>query len=134
MLWYMISAIYALGIIYLLLKIKVNPWAITALGLVFILCGAALDMLSGTTNDISPAINFIRKLMWATTGNGKVFRGLFYISFGMLLTKIKIPIVTSSNSNDATDSCRGSAASPGAWRSTNIPDFLLFSAPSDFSE
>lgn len=89
MLWYMISAIYALGIIYLLLKIKVNPWAITALGLVFILCGAALDMLSGTTNDISPAINFIRKLMWATTGNGKVFRGLFYISFGMLLTKIK---------------------------------------------
>lgn len=92
MLWYMISAIYALGIIYLLLKIKVNPWAITALGLVFILCGAALDMLSGTTNDISPAINFIRKLMWATTGNGKVFRGLFYISFGMLLTKIKIPV------------------------------------------
>ena len=89
MLWYMISAIYALGIIYLLLKIKVNPWAITALGLVFILCGAALDMLSGTTNDISPAINFIRKL---TTGNGKVFRGLFYISFGMLLTKIKIPV------------------------------------------
>ena len=84
MLWYMISAIYALGIIYLLLKIKVNPWAITALGLVFILCGAALDMLSGTTNDISPAINFIRKLMWATTGNGKVF--------GMLLTKIKIPV------------------------------------------
>lgn len=92
MLWYMISTIYALGIIYLLLKIKVNPWAITALGLVFILCGAALDMLSGTTNDISPAINFIRKLMWATTGNGKVFRGLFYISFGMLLTKIKIPV------------------------------------------
>ena len=92
MLWYMISAIYALGIIYLLLKIKVNPWAITALGLVFILCGAALDMLSGTTNDISPAINFIRKLMWSTTGNGKVFRGLFYISFGMLLTKIKIPV------------------------------------------
>ena len=83
MLWYMISAIYALGIIYLLLKIKVNPWAIT---------GAALDILSGTTNDISPAINFIRKLMWATTGNGKVFRGLFYISFGMLLTKIKIPV------------------------------------------
>lgn len=90
MLWYMISAIYALGIIYLLLKIKVNPWAITALGLVFILCGAALDMLSGTTNDISPAINFIRKLMWATTGNGKVFRGLFYISFGMLLTKTRV--------------------------------------------
>lgn len=73
------------------LEIKVNPWAITALGLVFILCGAALDILSGTTNDISPAINFIRKLMWATTGNGKVFRGLFYISFGMLLTKIKYP-------------------------------------------
>ena len=77
---------------FIFLKIKVNPWAITALGLVFILCGAALDMLSGTTNDISPAINFIRKLMWATTGNGKVFRGLFYISFGMLLTKIKIPV------------------------------------------
>lgn len=126
MLWYMISAIYALGIIYLLLKIKVNPWAITALGLVFILCGAALDMLSGTTNDISPAINFIRKLMWATTGNGKVFRGLFYISFGMLLTKIKIPVWA-----DVLITLCGFA---GCVAFNKYTGFLLFSAPSDFSE
>lgn len=92
MLWYMLSAIYALGIIYFLLKIKTNPWAITVLGLVLILGGAVLDMLSGTTNDFSPVINFIRKLMWSTTVNGRVFRGLFYISFGMILTRIKIPV------------------------------------------
>ena len=91
-LWYMLSAIYAFGIIYILLKIKINPWAITVLGLVVILCGAVLDILSGTTSDISPVINFIRKLMRATTINGRIFRGLFYISLGMLLTRIKIPV------------------------------------------
>lgn len=90
-LWYLLASVYAFALIWLLLKIKVNPWIIAAIGFV-LLCTRNYIEIAGGSESASMAVKILSKIMGTEFIGQKLFGGLFYISFGMLLGRIKIPV------------------------------------------
>ena len=93
-LWYLLSSIYALLFMLLLFKInvKVRTWLIIC-AFVYLIA-FFLDCI-GQGNYEGTAIDaVIRPILNATTQNGRIFRGLFFLPFGMYLSQKKTPLWT----------------------------------------
>lgn len=91
-LWYLLASAYAFAIIWLFLKIKVNPWIIMTIGLVLI-CARNYVEIAVSSENISETVKILSKIMGANIVNKRLFDGLFYISFGMVSGRIRIPIL-----------------------------------------
>ena len=89
MMWYLLSAVYALLFVLLLLKLNVkeNTWMLWGVFIYLFACFLdyiATGSLAGTKMDavISPILRY-------TVLNGRVLRGLFMLPLGMYLSKFK---------------------------------------------
>lgn len=94
-LWYLLSTIYALVFVIVLLKKKVSVKTITFCGFLIISIGFFADQLVNYNGTLPAVLELLRKVIQVTVGNGRLFRGFFYIPLGILLaTKQALPIQT----------------------------------------
>ena len=89
MLWYLLSAIYALIFILICLRCRVSPYVILAAGIIILFIGAGLDVLMPSEAVLSVFLQQLRKFISHTIANGRVLRGAFYIPCGMILARKK---------------------------------------------
>lgn len=87
MLWYLLSTIYALLLILILLKLKVSPKVIVAVGTVLILLSFAIGKLSQYDGDLPLILKAVNRFI----PNGRILQGAFYVPIGMLMAQYKIP-------------------------------------------
>lgn len=85
MLWYLLSTIYTLIIVYFLLKNHFKMEKIVLLGLMIITIGFLLNSLASYNGELPKILSNLRLFMLSTIYNGRIFTGMFYIPFGMLL-------------------------------------------------
>ena len=91
-LWYLLASIYAFSIIWLFLKAKVNPLIITIVGFILLFTRNYIEIL-GSSESTFQVVRILSKVMGTSLISQRLFNGLFYISFGMLLKKIRIPVL-----------------------------------------
>ena len=86
-LWYLLGLIFAILIIYVLLRFKMCYKHILLLSVCVFVLGIALDILKGM--DIKSISLYYA--LFNTTRNG-MFYGFFYVSLGMYMSQIKIKV------------------------------------------
>ena len=96
-LWYLLSTIYALLIIYLLFKLK----KATEINLILLSVIASIVSIGLTEfviyeGDLSFTLQNIQKLVVYSISSGRIFRGMIYIPIGILLTNKKVSSAVSS--------------------------------------
>lgn len=96
MLWYLLSAIYALAFIYFMLKYtSVTPEHLCLCGTLILIISIGLDRAAENTGSSLPGMLLIRKVLQYTILNGRNLAGFFYIPLGMLFAKRTIGTKTS---------------------------------------
>ncbi len=90
-LWYLLSSIYALLLVFLLYRynIKESTWIWWAAG--FLALAVYCNYLPSNDRAWGVAL-LLKKLIAVTVKNGRVFEGLFFIPFGMLMSGRKYKI------------------------------------------
>lgn len=90
-LWYLLSSIYALLLVLLLYRynIKESTWIWWAVG--FLALAVYLNFLPDNDRAWGIALS-LKNLAAATVKNGRVFEGLFFVPFGMLMSGRKYKI------------------------------------------
>ena len=86
MLWYLLSAAYALILILALLKRDAPPVAFLATACVIYVLSCALSALASYEAALPPPISIFRLAIKYSIGNGRILRGGFYIPIGILLS------------------------------------------------
>ena len=92
MLWYLLSTIYSLLLILLLLKKQISPKVITAVGAGLLFLGVGIDALMDFGGELPGLLSLARKVISHTITHGRLFQGVFYLSFGMLLAHRKLSL------------------------------------------
>lgn len=87
-LWYLLSSIYALMMIYFLVKKGKSIKYITIIGVFVFIIGIVMTDLINTTSSLGYYESFLQKLIQYTFGNGRLTIGFLYIPLGMLLYDI----------------------------------------------
>lgn len=87
-LWYLLSSIYALMMIYFLVKKGKSIKYITIIGGVVFIIGIVMTDLVNTTSSLRYYESFLQKLIQHTFYNGRLTIGFLYIPLGMLLYDI----------------------------------------------
>ncbi len=113
MLWYLLSSIYGLCMIFLILKFTGSERLVWACGLVCMALSLWFDaLIDGGV--IPPGIpGQVYRLVDATILNGRLLRGFFYLPFGMLLAK-RLP-------RPAAAAALLAAGLAGAWALRAVP-------------
>ena len=89
MLWYLLSAIYAIVFVLVCLKRHVSPYLVFAGGIIFLFIGAGLDVLAQSNAVLPMFLQHLRKWLFLTIANGRILQGVFYIPCGMVLAHKK---------------------------------------------
>lgn len=89
MLWYLLSAIYALVFILICLRCRVSPYMILVAGIIFLFIGAGLDVLMTSEAVLPVFLQQLQKIISYTIANGRILRVAFYIPCGMVLARKK---------------------------------------------
>lgn len=89
-LWYLLSAFYGLGIIYVLLKRKMNPKHVFVCSFVLYILGDVLDLLVSYKDIMPKWIDIVLQIYIDTFLKGRITQGVFFISCGMMLCTMKI--------------------------------------------
>ena len=84
-LWYLLALIVAVGIIYILLKLKVPKGWIVIISIMMALIGVGLDYCK--ENSLIPQITDLYFTAFLKTRNG-FFVGFLYVALGMFLSKL----------------------------------------------
>lgn len=87
-LWYLLSSIYVLTMIYFLVKKGKSIRYITAIGMFVFIIGIFMTGIVNTTNNLNYYESILQKLIQHTFGNGRLTIGFLYIPLGMLLYDI----------------------------------------------
>lgn len=87
-LWYLLSSIYVLTMIYFLVKKGKSIRYITAIGVFVFIVGIFMTGIVNTTNNLNYYESILQKLIQYTFGNGRLTIGFLYIPLGMLLYDI----------------------------------------------
>ncbi len=91
MLWYLLSAIYALILILFLLKyLRCSPETAAKTGSVILLVSIGLTFLSGYDGPLPGWLHFIRTRLPGTIVNGRILLGCFYLPIGILLSRYDV--------------------------------------------
>ena len=85
-LWYLLALIVAVGIIYILLKLKVPKGWIVIISIMMTLIGVGLDYCK--ENSLMPQITDLYFSAFLKTRNG-FFVGFLYVALGMLFSKLQ---------------------------------------------
>ncbi len=91
-LWYLLSTIYALILILLLMKLKVNRNVLPVICLVFLFANAFVSWFVSYDGTLPTMLVFIQKVLSNTIKTGRIFTGAFYIPLGIYLQKKKLPL------------------------------------------
>lgn len=89
-LWYLLSTIFALVFILICAKLRFSPYLTVAIGLCLISVGIGFDYLVSYSSTLPTILSSLKNLIIVTLGSGRIFKGAFYISCGMLLAHKKI--------------------------------------------
>ncbi len=84
MLWYLLSAIYGLVLIYIWLW-KQSPFKIVIVCMVTMLISWGIDWLVNTKIVMPVYIDILRKVFCISIRNGRLFTGIYFLLLGMLL-------------------------------------------------
>lgn len=87
-LWYLLSAIYALFVLFLVVKKQIGKKGLLLLAVVFVIISILCDYAS--VHRFPGYLKYFNVFLSNTFVNGRIFRGLFYIPLGMLIYNIKI--------------------------------------------
>lgn len=85
-LWYLLSTIYGLALIYYVKKKKLSAKGLLVISIVFMMISFGIDSFVSIDN-LSGVLFVSQKLIKLTIGNGRILQGLFFISLGMLLSE-----------------------------------------------
>ena len=91
-LWYLLSTIYTLIILYVLMKRNDNPKAIAVLCAVSSVVSVGLTFIVNDEGVLYPWAEGIRTLTKGSIGNGRILSGLVYIPIGMLIFRKRLPV------------------------------------------
>ena len=98
-LWYLLSTIYALLIIYLLFKLKkATENNLILLSVTASIVSIGLTELVNYEGNLSFALQSIQKLIVYSISSGRIFRGMIYIPIGMLLANKKASFSSGASS------------------------------------
>lgn len=86
-LWYLLSAIYALLILLLFIK-HIGNKGLLFLFIIFVIISMFCDYAS--VHQLPGYFKYFNIILSNTFVNGRIFRGLFYIPLGMLISNVKI--------------------------------------------
>lgn len=89
MLWYLLSAIYAVIFVLLCLKRNISSYLIFTGGVILLLISAGIDTLMQSNAVLPVSLQQFRRLIAVTISNGRILRGAFYIPCGMVLANKK---------------------------------------------
>ena len=90
-LWYLLSTIYTLLIIYLIIKRSGSIKSLIPLIVVASFISIGIDILMISNGSLSSEIALIRKLITYSIGSGRIFSGLIYIPIGMIMFHKRLP-------------------------------------------
>lgn len=91
-LWYLLSTIYALTFIYFMCKMKVSRKILLLVSTIVLLIGFSLDSLVSYTGELAAFLSFIKKFVILSIDSGRIFRGVFFITIGVLFSKKEISL------------------------------------------
>ena len=86
-LWYLLSTIYALSIILIFLYLRLSPKKIIILSSFVFLISISIDYLCTYNGNSNIFVELLIKMIKFSIGSGKILTGMFYIPFGMMLSK-----------------------------------------------
>lgn len=89
-LWYLLSTIYGLSIIYILLSKKVSFKKILMISTGIMVLSIFLDNIVEYSENLQGLFKLFVTLVENSIFNGRILRGIFYIPLGMLLNQIDI--------------------------------------------
>lgn len=90
-LWYLLSTIYTLIVLIFLIKKRVPLKVILFIGFCAISVGFFINWIVVTDQELPLLLTCLRKIAGITIVNGRLFRGMFYIPLGILLSQKSIP-------------------------------------------
>lgn len=94
-LWYILSTIYTVVLIYVMTKKKCSTKAVLALGIAVYLMSVGMDWIVNEEHT-SAVLLFFEKIIGETVESGRIFRGFLYIPMGMYISEheneINIPV------------------------------------------
>lgn len=91
-LWYLLSIIVSLSIIYIFLKLNMSEKNIIIISIVVFFGANLMTYLTSITGQLSGILLIIVKLFEGVFGTGRLFTGLAYISIGMYIAKRDIDV------------------------------------------
>ena len=86
-LWYLLSLIYALAAIRIMIKKNFKPIAIASVSVVIYLLSELLSVLMDHPQMVGKIVGQFVSLYQYVFNNGGIFRGLVYVSVGMLIAR-----------------------------------------------
>lgn len=86
-LWYLLSTIYALIFILFLLYLKLSPKKIIIVSSIVFLISIGINYLSDYNGTSNVFVELLIRMIKASIGSGKILTGMFYIPFGIMLSK-----------------------------------------------
>ncbi len=92
-LWYLLSTIYALLLIWGVLKAWKSPKLLILISIIASVARMGCSILVETERDLFPAFAFLKKLLITLFINGRILTGMVYIPIGMLLAYKRIPVL-----------------------------------------
>ncbi len=92
-LWYLLSTIYALLLIWAVLKIWRTPKSLIYISIMAGICSIGITTLAQSTHNLSPAFALLQRIIQSSICNSRLLRGMVYIPIGMLLAHKQIPAV-----------------------------------------
>ena len=85
-LWYLLSTIYGLALIYYIKKKNLSTKGLLVISIVFMVISFGIDSFISIDN-LSDALFICQKLIKVTIGNGRILQGLFFIPLGIFLSE-----------------------------------------------
>lgn len=85
-LWYILSTIYTVMLIYVMTKKKYSTEVILAVGVAVYLISVGMDWVVNEEHT-SAALLFFEKIIGETVESGRIFRGFLYIPMGMYISE-----------------------------------------------
>ncbi len=92
MLWYLLSTIYALLFVLVFIRLRLPFRAVLLGGALIMVVSIALDSLVAWEGYKPTVLYGLKMLIQLTIANGRILQGAFYIPWGMVLARKKLPL------------------------------------------
>ena len=90
-LWYLLSTLYSLILIYIFMKLKLSHITAFIISILFYVFGNIISLFIDNMDNLSGNLHMAANMMNIIFGSGRLFTGIAYIACGMLIAKYKMP-------------------------------------------